>query len=240
MWLGLTVQLRCLSAALVTAWVSWQKEPKVTLAPWGDGARSHPPPRWGTEGAFRLSSCVPTPSLSQPLSWDSINPQEQRRWISALTDKGNLLEKQTPRPELHTWLTNLGSYLHSQNKWSRPEYKCSCNLLPWLNEIGSSPIQTEGFFPIWKRHLGSRWGWGLGKHSVVQWDTHGALLCLLPALVGLDTLQFGDWSHPASLAEPSSHLCHLPWQGWWETCTHFHLSGIKRLVWSMQSLETAF
>lgn len=162
MWLGLTVQLRCLSAALVTAWVSWQKEPKVSLAPWGDGARSHPPPRWGTEGAFRLSSCAPTPSLSQPLSWDSINPQEQRRWISALTDKGNLLEKQTPRPELHTWLTNLGSYLHSQNKWSRPEYKCSCNLLPWLNEIGSSPIQTEGFFPygrdIWAADGAGDWG----------------------------------------------------------------------------------
>lgn len=37
--------------------VSWQKEPKASPAPRGDGARSRHPSHWGTEGDFRLSSC---------------------------------------------------------------------------------------------------------------------------------------------------------------------------------------
>lgn len=135
-WFGLIVQLRCLPAALVTvseypgrrspkpAWHHEEMEP---------GAVTHlTKGQRETSGSHPAHVCS-TPSLSQPLSWDSVNYKEQRRWISALTDKGDLLEKQTPWPELRRWLTNLGSYLHSQNKWFRPEYKCSCDLLPWFN-----------------------------------------------------------------------------------------------------------
>lgn len=139
-WLGLIVQLRCISPApdpisedcdrrspkseigsleLLRRWI---KEPSSILI--RDRGR--------LQGLILLT-CISTTSLSQTLFWDSINYEKQRRRISSLSDKGNRLEKQTPRFELRRWLTNLGSYLQSQNKWFRPEYKCACNLLPWFN-----------------------------------------------------------------------------------------------------------
>lgn len=59
MWSGLIVQLRSLSAALATPQRILREGPKVSLAPRGDGARSHQ-----TEGHFRLSSCLFPPQAS--------------------------------------------------------------------------------------------------------------------------------------------------------------------------------
>lgn len=142
-----------------------------------------------SEGGFRLSPCsrvFPPQALAKPLSWDSINYKEQRRWISALTDKGNLLEKQTPRLELCRWLTNLGSYLHSQNKWFRPECKSSCNPLPRFNWIGSRVASKFNIISHMEETFGQQMGLGLEEtlSGAMRYSQCSALSFASPGGVG--------------------------------------------------------